>query len=114
MSNIDLVQAILSRAREREGYVTKTKLVKYLYLFDVEHFRRTGRTFTGFSWLFHLYGPWAREFEDLYSRMRSDDPTLILLARRQHLGTVFLAPSRTFEHTDVVDDTTLESRYHHL
>ncbi len=74
MNLLRVIKAILTRARERDGYVTKTKLLKYLYLFDLEHYRRFGNTFTGFTWTFHLYGPWAREFEDLYARLVQSPP----------------------------------------
>jgi Protein of unknown function (DUF4065) len=57
---------------ERAGYVNKTKLLKLLYLADIEHYRNFGETLTGFDWLFYLFGPWASEYdlllEDLVRR----------------------------------------------
>jgi len=61
-----LVQAILCRVKEQRGSVTKTKLLKYLYLFDIASYRLTGTTITGFSWIFHRFGPWTVEFEKQY------------------------------------------------
>ncbi len=36
---VKLIPAIISAVVERGGYVTKTKLLKLLYLFDVEYYR---------------------------------------------------------------------------
>jgi hypothetical protein len=47
------------------GYMTKTKLLKLLYLFDVEFYRTHGKTFTGFQWKYFHLGPWSREFDPL-------------------------------------------------
>lgn len=41
-----LIPAIVSYVNEHNGYVTKTKLLKLLYLFDVEFFRTNRRIFT--------------------------------------------------------------------
>jgi hypothetical protein len=39
----ELITAIVSYVTERGGYITKTKLLKLLYLFDVEFYRAHGR-----------------------------------------------------------------------
>ena len=113
MDLTQLVQAILSRVREREGFVTKTKLVKYLYLLDVEAYRHTGRTVTGFRWFFHLYGPWAREFEDLYASLRSRNAIEISGGTRADLDTEFVMTSRQVELGDLIADPTLELAVRH-
>lgn len=59
----NLFAAIVSQAEQRDSYATKTKLLKLLYLFDVEYFRVHRRTFTGFAWKFFHLGPWAAEYE---------------------------------------------------
>lgn len=58
-----LIQAIATFAREKDAYLSKTKLLKLLYLFDVEYYRRHRRTFTEFSWKFFHLGPWTNEFD---------------------------------------------------
>ncbi len=42
-----------------------TRLVKLLYLLDVEHYRRFGRRFTDLDWVFYHYGPYAFELENI-------------------------------------------------
>jgi len=68
---LNLVKAICSRVREKEGYLNKTKLIKYLYLIDIEYYRRHKETFTGFKWIFYDFGPWAYEYNQLFEEMSS-------------------------------------------
>lgn len=103
-----LVKAILTRAREREGYVNKTKLFKYLYLIDIESYRRTGRLLTGFQWIFYYYGPWAKECEDLYSAMREFGGISVKPGSRPDLDVEFVEASEPLDLGDVVKDCSLE------
>jgi hypothetical protein len=62
-----LVPGIVSYVTDHHGYVTKTKLLKILYLFDIEYYRTNRRTFTGFDWKFFHLGPWTPEYDPLIS-----------------------------------------------
>jgi hypothetical protein len=64
-----IIPAMVSYVNDHGGYVTKTKLLKLIYLFDVEYFRVNRRTFTGFTWKFFHLGPWAREFDPLLDEL---------------------------------------------
>jgi hypothetical protein len=97
-----VIQAVLSRVHEREGYVTKTKLLKYLYLFDLETYRRTGRALTGFEWIFHLYGPWAPQYDGLYADLVRSGGLRVTPGTRPELDTEFLSSPRRVELQDVV------------
>lgn len=59
----NLIPAIVTWIAEHDSYATKTKLLKLLYLFDVEYYRQYRRTFTGFGWKFFHLGPWAAEYD---------------------------------------------------
>src|SRR4051794_32036482 len=59
----NLIAAIISFVKQKGSYVTKTKLLKLLYLFDIEYYRVHRRTFTGFSWKYFHLGPWAAEYD---------------------------------------------------
>jgi len=59
----DLVIAIVSGVLESGSKVSKTKLLKLLYLFDIEWYRTHQQTFTGFDWQFYLLGPWTDEYD---------------------------------------------------
>jgi hypothetical protein len=60
-----LIPAVVAYVVETGGYVTKTKLLKLLYLIDVEFYRFHRQTFTGFDWKFFHLGPWSAEFDPL-------------------------------------------------
>jgi hypothetical protein len=69
-----LIPAIVSEVVDRGGYVTKTKLLKLLYLFDVEYYRVFRKTFTEFDWKFFHLGPWTAEYDTtLNSLINSGD-----------------------------------------
>jgi hypothetical protein len=59
-----LIILIVKYINDRDSYVTKTKLLKLLYLFDVEYFRVYRETFTGFDWRFYHLGPWTAQYEE--------------------------------------------------
>jgi hypothetical protein len=67
-----LIVAIVSYVTEHGGYITKTKLLKLLYLFDIEFYRMHGKTFTGFQWKYFHLGPWTREFDPLLVELITD------------------------------------------
>jgi len=60
-----LVPAVLAYLGERTGSVSKTKLLKLLYLFDVEFYRAHRKLFTGFDWTFYHLGPWTSEIDEV-------------------------------------------------
>jgi len=68
----ELVLAILTRIEEQDGSANRTKLLKLLYLADIEHFRATGETLTGFDWIFYLYGPWTAEYDELLTQLERE------------------------------------------
>lgn len=67
-----LVSGILTLIRHHGGFATKTKLIKLLYLIDVESVRDSGARLTSLDWIFHLYGPWAREYDALLLEMEQE------------------------------------------
>jgi hypothetical protein len=69
----ELIPALVSYVTERGGYVTKTKLLKLLYLFDVEFYRAHGSTFTDLQWKFFHLGPWTSEFDPLLKELVEDE-----------------------------------------
>lgn len=56
-----LVLYIVDQVEDLGGYTTTIRLVKFLYLIDLEHQRRFGRTLTALHWQYYLYGPYAFE-----------------------------------------------------
>jgi hypothetical protein len=109
-----LVQAILTRVRDRDGYATKTKLVKYLYLIDLAAYRRTGRSLTGFTWVFHHYGPWTKEYEVLYAEAARCGAIRVRPGTRPDLETEFVDTPERVELGDVIPDVVLEIEARHI
>lgn len=64
---IDLIKNIICLSSEREIILTRTPLIKLLYLIDVEYYRATGHELTGIDWIFYKYGPYAFELEEALS-----------------------------------------------
>lgn len=56
---------ILSEADQKSLTLSKTQLVKLLYLTEVEFYRESGERLTNLDWLFHHYGPYALEIDTL-------------------------------------------------
>ncbi len=64
-----LIPAIVGAVNAQGGYVTKTKLLKLLYLFDVEYYRIFRKTFTDFDWKFFHLGPWTAEYDNIINTL---------------------------------------------
>jgi len=85
---VDLVlQYALLRAGEEESFANRDlgpiHLLKYVYLADLAHAKaHNGETFTGTTWKFHHFGPWAA---DVHQRI---EPALrAIQAQRQEFGS---------------------------
>jgi len=85
----NLILAVVSQAVEKGGYVTKTKLLKLLYLLDVEFYRLHRQTFTGFNWKFFHLGTWAREFDPIIEELVRTETLLERASTKQEHDTKF-------------------------
>jgi hypothetical protein len=65
----ELTAYIVARALGKEAILTRTKLVKLLYLVDLEQQRRAGSTLTNLSWVFYYYGPYSFELQEELTAM---------------------------------------------
>ena len=85
----NLILAITWQAVEKGGYITKTKLLKLLYLLDVEYYRLHRQTFTGFNWKFFHLGPWAREFDPIIEELIRTEALVERASTKQEYDTKF-------------------------
>jgi hypothetical protein len=60
-----LIAYIVARAEDRGITVNRTKLVKLLYLIDVERARSRRDSLTGLEWVFSHHGPYAELIDTL-------------------------------------------------
>ena len=68
-----LIDLILERcSAERMLPPLKTRLVKLLYLTELEFFRRTGKRLTTLDWKFHHFGPYAKALGELLGNPDED------------------------------------------
>ena len=70
----ELIKHIATRVSEAGGILGTTKLVKLLYLIDVEYYRRHRTLLTGLDWIFYHYGPYALEIPDIIRSLDIDLP----------------------------------------
>jgi hypothetical protein len=64
-----LIPAVAFYVKDKESNLSKTKLLKLLYLIDVEYYRLHQKTFTGFQWKFFHLGPWTNEIDPLLDEL---------------------------------------------
>lgn len=67
-----LVLYVIDQLRDHGGSVSTIRIVKLLYLIDVEHYRRYGRILTGVDWFFYHYGPYASELAAVLAKPSLD------------------------------------------
>jgi hypothetical protein len=68
----NLIKYIVSEVQDADGFIFRTKLVKLLYLCDVEYYQSRRETLTGLEWKRYKYGPYAFELPDIMRRMGLD------------------------------------------
>ena len=85
-----LLTAILISYIERfGGNPTKTKLLKLAYLAEVEYMRRHGQRLAEVPWIYFLYGPYVRDYDqvlDLYFDTENVETSEEHTAMLVHLG----------------------------
>jgi hypothetical protein len=83
-----LLLYVVYRASELGGYTTTIRLVKFLYLIDLEHQRRLGHPLTGLEWVYHLYGPYAFAIPEAGKRLGFDLQREEFVNVKGHHGTL--------------------------
>jgi hypothetical protein len=94
-----LIPLIVAEVRAKESYVTKTKLLKLLYLFDVAYYRIHRETFTGFEWVYLKFGPWTDEYDELLRGLEANSAITITLGNNAE----FFSTRERVEFEELVD-----------
>ena len=92
MDNRSVTKYIITRLRDIEASFGKTKLVKLLYLVDVEFYRLTSRKLTDFNWIFYYYGPYATTIDDILKQVDVDIPKEDTITSAGHRAVIFKVP----------------------
>lgn len=66
-----LEQLILHFVCKTKGRITKTQLVKFLYLADLYSVKWTGKQLTDLDWCYYNHGPWNKEIDAALERMEA-------------------------------------------
>ncbi len=64
-----LEQLILYFVCKTKGYITKTQLVKFLYLADLYSVKWTKKQLTDLDWCYYLRGPWNQEIDTTLEKL---------------------------------------------
>jgi uncharacterized phage-associated protein len=77
-----------------KGYITKTQLIKFLYLADLYSVKWTGKQLTNLDWRYYHYGPWNEEIDSALKQMNGKEiieesqDNIILIKLGTEAGTV--------------------------
>lgn len=61
-----------------KGYITKTQLIKFLYLADLYSVKWTEKQLTELNWRYYNYGPWNEDIDAALNQMDGKDISLEL------------------------------------
>jgi len=103
MSLTDLIAAVATTVRDCGGAPTKTKILKLLYLLDIESYRKSGATLTEFDWKFYRYGPWTAEYDEVLNSAVQGNK-IYINAREFDEGATFINPTEGIALSQVFPD----------
>lgn len=88
-----LEQLILYFVCKTKGHITKTQLVKFLYLADLYSVKWTGKQLTDLDWCYYLRGPWHQDIDSTLAGMdtlqvQSSGETSLITAKDESLYTL--------------------------
>ncbi len=58
---------------ETKGHITKTQLVKFLYLADLYSVKWTGNQLTELDWCYYRHGPWNEDIDVALAKMNGKE-----------------------------------------
>ena len=61
----NLVLYLVDQLRDNDSPISTIRLIKFLYLIDLEHYKRYYETLTGIDWIRYTYGPYFFEWPNI-------------------------------------------------
>jgi hypothetical protein len=107
MNLTDLIAAVATYITECGGSPTKTKVLKVLYLLDIESYRKSGATLTGFDWKFYRFGPWAASYDEALQAAAQVNK-VVINAPNADEGATFINPAQRVPLTEVFPNVVQE------
>ena len=86
-----LEKLILYFVIRTKGHITKTQLVKFLYLADLYSVKWTGQQLTDLEWCYYNHGPWNEEIDAALRLMEPiilEDQGLVTLVKLRKDGSM--------------------------
>ena len=77
-----LLLYIVDQLQAMEGQISTIRLVKLLYLIDLEYYKRHKETLTSIDWIFYSFGPYFFAVEDVLRSASIDLDAREVLTRR--------------------------------
>lgn len=100
---IDLLKDILYEI-EKDGLQTgKTKLIKLLYLLEVEYYRLNQNRLTDLIWRFHFYGPYPDKIDEILGAPDLEEIPITLKGDRDYKRYIVVSeqPTNHYNKTDI-------------
>jgi len=63
--------AIITELLRKAGSLTKTKLVKMLFLIDLDYYNKKKKKLSNFTYIRYFYGPYPKEIETILSYLNA-------------------------------------------
>ncbi len=105
----NLIAAIVSHVTAQGSFVTKTKLLKLLYLFDVEFYRKHRQTFTGLNWKYYHLGPWTGEYGRILNELVDREELIRRPGTRTEHDTEFYSTPKVVPIKEALSDFSDEN-----
>jgi hypothetical protein len=81
---LSIIKQIIKSSKEQEIPIpAKTRLIKLLYLIEIEHYKHLQKRLTNLRWQFYHYGPYAPEIEHVLGSPDIEEITFSLRDGRQ-------------------------------
>ncbi|MEO1427911.1 MAG: type II toxin-antitoxin system antitoxin SocA domain-containing protein [Cyanobacteria bacterium J06632_19] len=68
-----------------KGHITKTQLIKFLYLADLYSVKWTGKQLTELDWYYYKFGPWNEDIDSALNKMNGKEISI-----ESEYNTVFI------------------------
>lgn len=70
-------------------YISKTKLIKILYIIDLFHYRKENNQLTEIEWVYYKFGPYAFDYDD---RLRASKVETLEEDKEENHDAVLIKP----------------------
>jgi Protein of unknown function (DUF4065) len=99
-----LVTGIIFHVNKSGNYITKTKLLKLLYLVDVEYYRVHRKILTEFKWKYFHLGPWTSEYDPVLDNLVSCNQIIRTRSNKPEIDAEFYRTQIETELENIFED----------